>query len=191
MEIYKKDDPAVLDALKPAPGRDWNRGKEVHDAGVNARKAQSIGQLLDLEQRVPTPPVWGTLEKDLERGAALVLEKVGERDANFRKRIQVAREERRFTASQLLMSWAFYILDRSLHLEIPAYISLEPGPRQTDEGVCPVCTRTFTRRQPGQIYDTQDCGYIALRERQAAEKKAAKKQSEKLIAVGMVVTADE
>jgi hypothetical protein len=201
MELTKND-PAVIEATAPAPAKpeylpgttDLRQRGGVHDAGVEARKAKSASDLqAALAQRqaqqglgtTTPPPVLATAtpvaeseNAALERAAQMVLEEIGSMEGDFGRRLKIVREERHFTAYQLIFSWLGYILDRSLHLEVPLHPVLSGNfhGHVSPQTRCEICGCMFTPTVPGQRFDSPECGAVNWRKHEQAE--AAKRKAE-------------
>jgi len=105
-------------------------------------------------------------DDELEAKCQAVLDFVGSLDPGWKQRLAIMREVRMSSARQDLGAMCGYVLDRSLHLEIPAHPFFEPGNHPMREKDCEwtKCRKPFRPAVPGQRFCSNDCGIAFIKQ---------------------------
>lgn len=139
------------------------RSKPIETTATQIDEARRDHPMLELDTETNSVRV---AEIDaIEHSCQVTLDFVGSLDAGWKQRIAIMRESRSFNARQALGAMCGYVLDRSLHLEIPSHPFFEPGNNPMAEKQCELagCGVTFTPAQPGQRFHSNECGFAYLR----------------------------
>lgn len=115
-------------------------------------------------------------ESFIEECAEEVAKWIGGRDPDWGKRIEILMTDKGFSYRQALGSMCGYVLDRSLHLELPSHPYFEPGAHPFQEKICewPPCGKTFAPKVPGQRFHDNSCGTAFLKNKEKEESAATK-----------------